>query len=160
MLAATTLFGKEQQTDAHRHTAVAGPSVVRVVAHVPTPHHEQEAFFVVANGRGRLFWILCCGISDGSHTGSIRRKLEAFRKGDTTIPLVNILESFDVYQTQSGGASGLNLRANKQHWSNAFNMDNIEDVIMYILQNGQVQPMPTDKHKINKAPQYRQKDDA
>ncbi|KAJ3104376.1 hypothetical protein HDU96_008943 [Phlyctochytrium bullatum] len=107
-----------------------------------------------------LLWALCVGVVKGTDAGSRVSKLEAFRKGDTTIPLVDILESFDIYQTQSGGATGLNLRANKQHWSNAFNMDKVEDVIVHILKNGQVQPMPTDRHKINKYPAYRPKDDA
>ncbi|KAI8851399.1 hypothetical protein BC829DRAFT_387333 [Chytridium lagenaria] len=98
---------------------------VRVVAFLPKPHtSEQECFFVIANPQD----------------------LDKYRAGDTTIPLVQILESFDVYETENGSASGR---------ATAFGTESVDEVLGRILRTGQVQPMTRDKHKMNHTEAYR-----
>jgi len=62
--------------------------------------------------------------------------LDKFRKGDTTIPLVNVVSVFTVYTSRTGGSEGLLDEASKSELSNEFGDKSIEEVIKTILLNG------------------------
>ncbi|KAJ3094534.1 hypothetical protein HDU97_007959 [Phlyctochytrium planicorne] len=101
---------------------------VKVVVSLPREHtQEKDTFYVIAN----------------------KEELESYRGGDTSIALANVVESYDIYESQSGGASGKSLRANHQRLSSCFNKDKEDDIMAFILKTGQVQPLPLDKHKLN-----------
>ncbi|KAJ1919398.1 hypothetical protein H4219_001990 [Mycoemilia scoparia] len=59
-------------------------------------------------------------------------------KKDSTIPLVEVVESFDIFDSSSGGNSGIKSRPSKGVLMSAFNTDKDVDIVTQILKNGQV----------------------
>ncbi|KAJ3161033.1 hypothetical protein HK101_000848 [Irineochytrium annulatum] len=97
---------------------------VRVVHHVHREHTTAtSAYFVFAN----------------------EHILEKWRT-DRTIPLVDVVQAFSVFQTENGGATGKALTASHADLKSHFGTDKVEDVIVKILENGRPQHVPTDKH--------------
>ncbi|CAJ0642133.1 15879_t:CDS:2 [Entrophospora sp. SA101] len=57
---------------------------------------------------------------------------------DQTIPLVDVVQSFDVYETVNGGNQGIAGRPSKQRLENTFGTSDTTQVITHILQHGNV----------------------
>ncbi|KDN40888.1 DUF1960-domain-containing protein [Tilletiaria anomala UBC 951] len=62
---------------------------------------------------------------------------EKWIKGDKTIPLTDVVDSFDVFITGQG-KEGLMGRASKQQLENVFGTSKSTDVILQILEKGQL----------------------
>jgi len=66
--------------------------------------------------------------------------VKAFQKGpDSTTPLVDIVNSFDVFVTNKHGAQGQLNRASKAQLENEFGTSNADDVVKAVLEKGSVQ---------------------
>ncbi|KAI5952375.1 hypothetical protein KGF54_003242 [Candida jiufengensis] len=68
---------------------------------------------------------------------------QKFKKGDTTIPLIDIVSIFKVFINRQGGAEGILDEASKQDLSNEFKTSNVDEAIKIILDKGE------DKHNID-----------
>ncbi|EPZ33057.1 hypothetical protein ROZALSC1DRAFT_29269 [Rozella allomycis CSF55] len=90
-------------------------SITRVVYKDKHHHGTQEEFFVLVNPDS----------------------LEKWRK-DKTIPLVEVVESFDVFTIASGGHTGISDRPSKQMLAKYFETENTTEIIQKILQSGEV----------------------
>ncbi|KAG9299827.1 hypothetical protein G9A89_003371 [Geosiphon pyriformis] len=55
---------------------------------------------------------------------------------DKTIPLIETIQSFDVFETVNGGNEGIAGRPSKQRLENAFGTTNTEEIIKQILEQG------------------------
>lgn len=75
--------------------------------------NSQEEFNVIVNGE----------------------EYEAWKKGDKTIPLTDVVDSFDILVTPQGN-QGLMGRASKQQLDNAFGTHKDVDVVTEILEKG------------------------
>ncbi|KAI9593755.1 hypothetical protein BDF19DRAFT_415038 [Syncephalis fuscata] len=60
------------------------------------------------------------------------------RKKDTSVPLVDVVQTFDVFATETGGNDGKAGRASMQSLSNALEVSNVDDAIQYIIDHGQL----------------------
>ncbi|KAJ3202260.1 hypothetical protein HDU67_000681, partial [Dinochytrium kinnereticum] len=56
---------------------------------------------------------------------------------------------FDIYETESGGASGRCYRSNKQRLNSAFGTDDMDEILKRILRDGKVQKVPMDRRKLS-----------
>lgn len=65
---------------------------------------------------------------------------EKYKKGDTTIPLIDIVSVFKVFINRQGGVDGILDEASKQDLTNNFKTSNANEVIKIILEKG------SDKH--------------
>ncbi len=59
-------------------------------------------------------------------------------KEDKSIPLVQVVQSFDIFEIESGGNEGLLRRPSKQVLESTFNTKRNDDVIMQILTEGKL----------------------
>jgi len=64
--------------------------------------------------------------------------VEKYRKNSST-PLVDVVDSYDVFITHKHGAQGVLDRASKSQIENEFGTTKVEDAIEIILREGQVQ---------------------
>ncbi|KAA1466640.1 DUF1960-domain-containing protein [Dentipellis sp. KUC8613] len=62
-------------------------------------------------------------------------EFKRWKEGGVTIPLVEVVDSFDVYRSEQGN-QGLLGRASKQDLDNDFGTHKDDDVVAQILQNG------------------------
>ncbi|KAI9032175.1 ribosome maturation protein [Hyaloraphidium curvatum] len=60
---------------------------------------------------------------------------------DKSVPLVDVVQRFDVYEHRAGGAEGVGQRPSKAVLEEFFGTSNTTDVIEFILTNGEIQPM-------------------
>ncbi|OJJ52085.1 hypothetical protein ASPSYDRAFT_214769 [Aspergillus sydowii CBS 593.65] len=66
---------------------------------------------------------------------------------DRSIPLVNVVNSWDIFVTQKGGAQGILNRASKAMLENEFGTSNEDDCLTKILENGEFQSSaPRERH--------------
>ncbi|CAI2187163.1 16187_t:CDS:2 [Funneliformis geosporum] len=77
------------------------------------PKDSREEFFVFGNPDQVLKW-----------------------RKDKSIPIAEVVQSFDVFEIVNGGNEGIAGRASKQRLENAFGTSNNMEVIEYILQHG------------------------
>lgn len=63
-------------------------------------------------------------------------------KGDKTIPLADVVDSFDVFHTGQG-SQGIMGRASKQQLETVFSTSKDVDVALQILERGQLQATST-----------------
>ncbi|KAI8608179.1 Shwachman-Bodian-diamond syndrome protein-domain-containing protein [Chytriomyces sp. MP71] len=68
-------------------------------------------------------------------------------RSDKSVPLVDVVESFHVYQSDNKGASGLEHIASKAELRNNFGVDDVTSVIEQILQSGKDHTLSRDSHK-------------
>ncbi|KAI3403450.1 hypothetical protein KGF56_003734 [Candida oxycetoniae] len=59
-----------------------------------------------------------------------------YKKGDKTIPLIDIVSIFKVFINRQGGVDGILDEASKQDLNNNFGTSNIDQVIKIILDKG------------------------
>jgi ribosome maturation protein Sdo1 len=60
-------------------------------------------------------------------------------KEDKSTPLVDVVDSFDVFVTHKQGTQGVMDRASKSSLENQFGTSNEDDVVKQILEKGEVQ---------------------
>ncbi|KAJ3061308.1 hypothetical protein HDU98_002784 [Podochytrium sp. JEL0797] len=94
-------------------------STVKVVSELP-----ESAFFTYAN----------------------KEMLNKWRQ-DKTVPLVDVLESFEVFQSDTKGPTGIQHVASKSEMKNAFGSEDVNAVLAQILGKGKETAMPRDYHK-------------
>lgn len=58
-------------------------------------------------------------------------------KADKSIPLVEVVESFDVFTIANGGNTGEAIRPAKGVLESAFNTTNEDEIVKTIIQNGE-----------------------
>ncbi|CAK7902852.1 restriction of telomere capping protein 3 [[Candida] anglica] len=63
--------------------------------------------------------------------------VEKYQKGDTTIPLIDILSIYKVFTNRTGGSEGVLDEASKSELSNEFGTTDIDKVIKTILKDGE-----------------------
>ncbi|KAI9229167.1 MAG: ribosome maturation protein [Piptocephalis tieghemiana] len=68
--------------------------------------------------------------------------VEKWRK-DKSIPMVDVLQNFDVYESDSGGSTGLSIRPSKQTLESIFGTSNEDNVIREILEQGVIKGSST-----------------
>merc|ERR1711981_870243 len=61
------------------------------------------------------------------------------QEGDKSKPLVDVVDSFDVFVTDGHGTQGMLNRASKAQLENEFGSKNSEDAVQQILEKGEVQ---------------------
>ncbi|KAI9016140.1 ribosome maturation protein [Hyaloraphidium curvatum] len=69
-----------------------------------------------------------------------RGMVEKWRK-DKSIPMVEVVQLFDVFEHATGGAEGIATRPSKAVLDSVFGTSNSTDVIEFILKEGEVQPL-------------------
>lgn len=69
--------------------------------------------------------------------------VQKYKKGDTTIPLIDIISIYKVFVNRQGGSEGVLDEASKQELNQEFGKSDIDEIIKKILNNG------TDKHSSN-----------
>ncbi|KAJ3026203.1 UNVERIFIED_CONTAM: hypothetical protein HDU68_006077, partial [Siphonaria sp. JEL0065] len=89
--------------------------------HISATEHSDTAFFAYADKDMLTKW-----------------------RGDKTVPLVDVLESFQVYQSDNKGASGIQSIASKAELKNAFGSEDTTAVLQEILGKGKEHAMPRD----------------
>ena len=57
---------------------------------------------------------------------------------DKSIPLVDVVDSFDVFDVANGGASGKALRPTHSALSNTFGTSDVNHIITKILESGKI----------------------
>ncbi|KAI9338205.1 hypothetical protein BDR26DRAFT_863181 [Obelidium mucronatum] len=92
--------------------------------HISATEHSDSAFFAYADKGILSKW-----------------------RGDKTVPLVEVLESFQVYQSDTKGASGMQNVASKAEMKNAFGSEDLTSVLQEILSKGKEHAMPRDARK-------------
>ncbi|KIW08934.1 uncharacterized protein PV09_00850 [Verruconis gallopava] len=60
-------------------------------------------------------------------------------KQDKTVPLVDVVNSFDIFVTDKHGNQGVLSRASKQQLENEFGTKNADDAVVAVLEKGTVQ---------------------
>jgi ribosome maturation protein Sdo1 len=60
-------------------------------------------------------------------------------KSDSSIPLIDVVNGFNIFTTHGHGAQGVLDTASKATLDSAFGTSNVDDVIKTILQDGQLQ---------------------
>ncbi|KAL7665209.1 Ribosome maturation protein SDO1/SBDS N-terminal domain-containing protein [[Candida] zeylanoides] len=63
--------------------------------------------------------------------------VQKFKKGDTTIPLIEIVSIYKVFTTRLGGSEGVLDEASKSELQNEFNTSDVDEVIKIILRQGE-----------------------
>ncbi|KXN72290.1 DUF1960-domain-containing protein [Conidiobolus coronatus NRRL 28638] len=64
-------------------------------------------------------------------------------KSDSTIPLAQVVQSFDIFDTDTGSHTGKASKASKSTISNALGTDNPDDAIKKILHEGEIVKVST-----------------
>ncbi|RLV93352.1 hypothetical protein JA1_002530 [Spathaspora sp. JA1] len=80
--------------------------------------------------------------------------LQKYRKGDTTIPLVDLVSIYKVFANRNRGAGGIIDQAGKSDLENEFGKISIDDVIKKILVEGE------DKADVHFHHEYSSKNDS
>ncbi|CAG8565675.1 3626_t:CDS:2 [Ambispora gerdemannii] len=70
---------------------------------------------------------------------------------DKTIPLADVIQTFDVYEITNGGNEGIAGRPSKQRLENAFGTSNLDEVIEQILEHGTIHHVYNGKGRTAKA---------
>ncbi|KAJ3041084.1 hypothetical protein HDV00_009984 [Rhizophlyctis rosea] len=104
-----------------KKTSTAGVGPVKVVWHGPDSADRQTSgknmdFFVFANPEMVDKW-----------------------RSDKSVPLIEVVDSFDIFEVGNGGNTGVFSHPSKQALENAFNTSNDAEVIQRILTEGKVQ---------------------
>ncbi|KAI9023724.1 ribosome maturation protein [Phycomyces nitens] len=60
---------------------------------------------------------------------------------DQSIPLIDVVQTFDVFTTSSGSITGEYIRPSKGTLESAFGTDNVDTIIKKIVAEGTEQPM-------------------
>jgi ribosome maturation protein Sdo1 len=63
--------------------------------------------------------------------------VEKWRK-DRTVPLTDVVQTFDVFTVDSGGNQGIATRPSAQRIANAMNVETVDDAVRFIVENGTV----------------------
>lgn len=62
--------------------------------------------------------------------------VEQYKKGDSTIPLIDIVSIYKVFTNRQGGVEGVLDEASKQELSNEFGKQSIDEIIKKIVIEG------------------------
>lgn len=62
--------------------------------------------------------------------------IEKYKKGDTTIPLIDIVGIYKVFINRQGGNEGVLDEASKQELSSQFGTSDVDEIIKKILKEG------------------------
>ncbi|EGW33008.1 uncharacterized protein SPAPADRAFT_60332 [Spathaspora passalidarum NRRL Y-27907] len=80
--------------------------------------------------------------------------LKKYRKGDTTIPLVDLVSVYKVFSNRNRGSGGIFDQASKGDLENEFGKTSVDDIIKKILIEGE------DKKDVHLNPEYSSKNDS
>ncbi|KAL0091210.1 ribosome maturation protein [Phycomyces blakesleeanus] len=62
-------------------------------------------------------------------------------RNDKTIPLIDVVQNFDVFTTPSGSITGEFIRPSKGTLESAFGTDSVDTIVKKIVSEGTEQPM-------------------
>ncbi|KAI8822504.1 ribosome maturation protein [Fimicolochytrium jonesii] len=68
-------------------------------------------------------------------------QVEPWRK-DKSIPIVDVVESFDIFAVNNGGNTGVYERPSRQQLDTTFGTHNVSEIIERILQEGKIERGP------------------
>ncbi|CAG8624384.1 6853_t:CDS:2 [Ambispora leptoticha] len=81
-----------------------------------------------------------------------RKQLQVMKwRKDKTIPLADVIQTFDVYEITNGGNEGIAGRPSKQRLENTFGTSNLDEVIEQILEQGTIHHVYNGKARTAKA---------
>ncbi|KAJ3064112.1 hypothetical protein HDU98_000160, partial [Podochytrium sp. JEL0797] len=116
-------------------------TTVKVVSELP-----ESAFFTYAN-KGTFACLIPLVNQRIFTSRSIFTEMLTKWRADKSIPLVDVLESFEVFQSDTKGPTGIQHAASKSEMKNAFGSEDVTTVLQQILEKGKATDMPRDYHK-------------
>ncbi|RKO90976.1 hypothetical protein BDK51DRAFT_34568 [Blyttiomyces helicus] len=72
--------------------------------------------------------------------GATGKEFFVYAEPDKTIPLIEVVQAFEVFEGESGGHTGTLDRPSKQQLSTAFNTDSLDAVVAKIVTEGRIVP--------------------
>ena len=59
-------------------------------------------------------------------------------RSDKSIPLVQVVQSFEIFSSETGGHTGYTMRPSKQQLVNYFDTDDVHTILPIILEKGTI----------------------